>query len=227
MNKRYLRNYFVEGFDIEGQDIISNSQIVIFGCGGLGSFVSYHLTAMGVGEIILVDNDEVAISNLQRQILYTESSIGKDKSTEAKKNLSNLNSEIKIISEKTKNIDYILNKYSPDMVFDCTDNYSSRKLIAHICKEKKILLCSGAVSGWEGWVSIFEDSENFTFEKIFDEKNSYKNCEESGVLSPTVGTVASIQVTEGIKKLIGLEGLKNQVLLINGFRNETKLLDLT
>jgi molybdopterin/thiamine biosynthesis adenylyltransferase len=225
MNKRYVRNYCVEGFDFAGQEILNTSTVIIFGVGGLGSFVSFHLTAMGLKNIILVDDDKVSISNLQRQILYTEESIDKDKVVEAKKTLSKLNSEINITIENTKDIEKILNKYKVDLIFDCTDNYKSRKLINQIAKEKETAVCSAAISGWEGWISIFKGEEDFSFENVFQEKAQYDSCDSVGVLSPAVGVVASMQTMEGIKFLLDLDYLDKEIILFNAYKNETKLID--
>ena len=223
MNKRYLRNYLVEGIDIIGQEKILNSTAIIFGLGGLGSHLSYHLVAMGFGHVILIDDDTVSLTNLQRQILYKESSVSKNKVDEAKIQLSQLNSEIKITILNTRNIKEVLSNNNADIIFDCTDSYKSRLHINKEAKLKNIPVCSASAVNWEGWVCMFDHiNPNFSFLNVFDEKENYKTCDDQGILSPVVGMVASMQALEGIRFILKLNYAKNTLILVNSYLNEIK-----
>jgi adenylyltransferase/sulfurtransferase len=223
VDKRYVRNYCVEGVDFSGQEKISKTTALVFGIGGLGSNLCYHLAALGLKKLILVDDDIVSLSNLQRQIIYKESSISKSKVAEAKKELLKFNSKIEIKTISTKDIKKVLSENNPDIIFDCTDNYESRLLINKISKKANIPVCSSSAVEWEGWVCMFDHkNENFSFPKVFEEKNNYKNCDDQGVLSPVTGMVASMQALEGIRFILDLNYAKDTLLIVNAYLNSIK-----
>lgn len=223
MNKRYIRNIAVEGVGIEGQKKISNTTALIFGIGGLGSTVALHLSVMGFKKIILVDEDIVTISNLQRQFIYTEKGISKYKVIEAKKAINKINKKVEVVTVNSSDIDYVFSTNEPDIIFDCTDNYDSRLLISRNAKNKNIPLCSASAVEWQGWLCMFDHiEENFNFENIFKEKSNYKNCDDKGILSPSVSMIASMQVLEATRFLLKLDYANDTLILINTYMNDIK-----
>lgn len=225
--KRYVRNICVEAFDIEGQKKLSKSNILVIGLGGLGSYLSYHLAAMGVQNLHLMDKDTVALSNLQRQILYSESSINSNKSDEAKNRLQELNSDINIYSYNSDNVELIIEQVKPDLIFDCTDNYQTRLNIQHFSKSLNIPVCTASAVEWQGWITLFEHNEKYVFEDIFPYREDYANCDDQGILSPIVGSVASMQAMEGIRYLLNLNYNKNILTFFNGFTNDITKIELS
>ena len=145
----------------DGQQKLKQAKVLIVGVGGLGSPIALYLTGAGVGCIGLVDDDVVSISNLQRQVLYSEKELGKPKAICAAERLSALNSEITIRTYPTRlteeNAQEIISQY--DIVVDGCDNFSTRYLINDICAEMGKVYVYGAICGFEGQVSVFHYGE--------------------------------------------------------------------
>merc|ERR1711977_380205 len=137
--ERYSRQIIMENVGIEGQEKIMNTSISIIGCGGLGTTAAQYLTMSGIGSILLVDDDSVCLSNLNRQTLFSESDLGKNKAEVLKKNLKKINSESKLISLPKKinkrNISKFLEKYR--IILDCSDNFENRYLVNQYAFQKK------------------------------------------------------------------------------------------
>lgn len=206
--KRYVRNIALDVIDIEGQKKLNETTALVVGCGGLGSHLLFHLASFGFKKIILIDNDTVSISNLQRQILFKESSIGKKKVNEAEKALKSYNSEIEIISYSNRLKSLTDIKESYDIIFDCSDNLSTRLLLS---KENNKLIPIVFASAVElhGWVYKQDKESKVKIEHILRETDDDKSCDDKGVLSPTVSFVASIQAMEGIKEILNLNNENN------------------
>ena len=155
--EKYSRQIIIEKIGISGQKKILNSSICIVGCGGLGSSAAQYLSMTGVGNIMLIDNDLINFSNLNRQTLFFEKDIGKYKVDTLKKNLQEINPEAKIkISKKKinkKNIDNYLSAYK--IILDCTDNFQSRYIINEYCFKKKKILVSAALQNFDLQASVF------------------------------------------------------------------------
>ena len=208
---RYSRHIVIPEIDIKGQEKLADSRVLVLGLGGLGSPIAMYLAAAGVGTIILVDYDQVELSNLQRQIVHNESSLLKNKAQSARATLEKLNSNIKLIAieqeqdlpslqELTRNV---------DVVFDGTDNFESRINVNRACWSNKIPLISGAAIQWEGQVSVFDPLKKDTpcYECLYPESSrgsSTETCSETGVVSPLLGIIGSCQAMEGIKYLCGI-----------------------
>ena len=160
---RYSRHIMLPQLDIDGQEKLWQSHALVVGVGGLGCAVSQYLAASGVGTLTLVDNDEIDVTNLQRQILYKESDIGSSKCSAAKKQLNALNSEIDIntieaffdVNTSTKQL---FNNI--DIVIDCSDNLATRNALNNACFKAKVPLVSGSAIRMEGQVACFTMDEN-------------------------------------------------------------------
>jgi len=159
---RYSRHIMLPEIDIVGQEKLANSSIGIIGLGGLGSPCSIYLAASGIGTMNLFDDDNVELSNLQRQIIFDSSDIGAKKNLIAKKKLLNLNENIicNSFSERItkKNITKLLK--DSDFVIDCSDNFETRKIINEYCFKNDKDLISGACIGWKGQIFNFNFSSS-------------------------------------------------------------------
>lgn len=205
----------------EGQRKLKGSRILVIGVGGLGTPILQYLSAGGVGHIGIVDYDMVAESNLQRQILFGVKDLGKLKAIIAKKRLSVLNPEVdfKIYNLRINpdNIMNIMKDY--DLVFDATDNFSTRYLINDACVISGKPWVYGAISSFEGQVSVFNYKDGPTLRCIYPEfpqEGSYRRAEDSGLLGVLPGMIGCYQASEAIKILTGYgDSLSGKMLIVN------------
>lgn len=221
--KRYVRNIAVDLIDFDGQEKLNNATALVVGAGGLGSHTLYHLASFGLKNLIIMDDDTVSISNLQRQIMFNESSVGKSKVREAADTINRYNSDITVypIEKRFTSMKELNDQgFEIDIIFDCTDNYQARLDISTESQENgNIPVVFAAVSEFQGWVfpQFYEEPENKVFEDIFKEHKNDENCEALGVVSTSVAFVSSIQATEGLKYLIGMAESESTYLDINCF----------
>jgi molybdopterin-synthase adenylyltransferase len=208
---RYSRQIMLPTLGISGQQDLLDSHVLIIGLGGLGSPVALYLAAAGVGQISLVDDDSVDITNLQRQIIHQESDIGRSKVTSAANSMRALNSEI-VINTQSQRLDTAALKKAvqqADVVVDASDNFATRFAINQACVENHTPLVSGAAIRLEGQVSVFPNNPASSDAPCYrclyeDGPEEAASCSDSGVLAPLVGIIGSIQATETIKLLSGL-----------------------
>lgn len=217
--KRYSRQIMLPEIGEEGQCKLTKSSVLIVGLGGLGSPVALYLTAAGVGRIGLCDKDTVSISNLQRQILYSEETEGRSKTTIARQRLSELSSHTRFELWKdgltTENANEIISEY--DLVIDCTDNHATRYLIDNICLRLGKTWIYGAIEGFEGRVAVF-GREGFSYTDLYPEKELLSKSPSAigGVIGPLPGVIGSIQATEAIKLICDFgDTLVGKLLIIN------------
>ncbi|MFT6948847.1 MAG: molybdopterin/thiamine biosynthesis adenylyltransferase/rhodanese-related sulfurtransferase [Vicingaceae bacterium] len=223
-NQRYTRQTILKGFGIEGQKKLAEAKVLVVGAGGLGVPVLTYLNAMGVGTIGIVDNDIVSLSNLHRQVLYSESDIGKTKVTAALKKLKaqNPNTEIVIFNTflSTKNALEIIEDY--DIVVDASDNFPTRYLVNDSCVILKKPFVYGALHGYEGQVSVFNYKDGPTYRCLFPNipnENEVPNCNEHGVLGIIPGIIGNLQALETIKVLTGIgDVLSGKLLIFDGLQ---------
>lgn len=156
-SERYDRQIKLQGFGIDAQDKLASAKVLVIGAGGLGCPVLQYLTAAGVGNIGIVDDDQVSLSNLHRQILYTSDDIGKLKTEAALDRLNAMNPEVQlsIIPERiaTENAVRIISEY--DVIIDCSDNFPTRYLLDDVCRILEKPLIFGAIYQYEGQIAIF------------------------------------------------------------------------
>lgn len=210
--KRYSRNIALAEIGSEGQDILSSASVLVIGAGGLGSPVMLYLTAAGIGKIGIVDSDRVELSNLQRQILFADSSIGKSKTSEAEKKINEFNPNVSITTYKKRltelNAQEIISQY--DIIADCSDNFTTRFIINDTCFALKKTLVWGAATGFKGQVSTFkaylgtEHPCYRCFCPTLPPEDLLPNCSSGGILGSVTGVIGSIQATEIIKELLSI-----------------------
>jgi molybdopterin/thiamine biosynthesis adenylyltransferase len=228
---RYSRQIMLPQLDVAGQQKLLDSTALLMGMGGLGSPVALYLAAAGVGHLILVDFDEVEISNLQRQILHSTNDIGKSKVDSAQQTLADLNPEVKVttINEKLESKDVINYCNQADIVIDGTDNFDTRFMINEACVKTGTPLVSGAAIRMEGQLSVFiNDGTGPCYRCLYREEGEEElRCSENGVLAPVVGVIGSMQAVEAIKILAGIgETLNGRLLVMDALHMEMRTLKL-
>lgn len=220
---RFSRHLLLEDIDVEGQEKLLRSHVLVIGLGGLGSAAAPYLAAAGVGHITLIDHDQVEITNLQRQIAHTENNIGTNKAASAKAFLHGLNSEIQIEAIQAKATESLLDDLLPsvDIVLDCTDQFSTRHLINASCVKHATPLVSGSALRFDGQISVFDSRKTTSpcYACIFSPEESFEevSCSSMGIFSPLVGIIGAMQAAQALQVLIGFgEPLIGRMLLWNG-----------
>ena len=230
---RYGRHVLLPQIGVHGQERLLRSTALVVGVGGLGSPASMYLAAGGVGRLIICDDDEVELSNLQRQIAHASGDLGRRKTASAKARLADLNPEV-AITEVDERVN--LEKLRPlvaqsDVVLDCSDNFETRYALNRACWEARKPLVSAAAIRMEGQLSAFAPSERDSpcYQCLYPEgAQSDERCATNGVLSPLVGVIGSLQAIEAVKLLLGLGNtLVGRLLLFDAMQaqwREVKLL---
>lgn len=218
----YGRQIIIEDIGVEGQRKLLNSNVLVVGFGGLGTSVAMMLVRMGIGYITIIDNDNVDISNIQRQILYDQRDIGKNKIQCGIKKLKKINKVSKIIGIKGKltesNADDLIKKH--DIIVDCTDNFYARGIISRACVKYKKTCVFGSVSGFEGSVTICLNGESPCYECLMGDLERLKSMDRDkgnvGQLGAVVGIISNMQVVEVVKSILNIgEATKGKLLLFN------------
>lgn len=228
--QRYARHLTLPQVGVLGQDRLKHSSVLIVGAGGLGSPAALYLAAAGVGRIGLVDFDVVDTTNLQRQVLYGESDVGKRKTEAAKKRLLDLNPHITVETHDTaltsENALDIIRQY--DVVADGTDNFQTRYLVNDACVLTDTPNAYGSIFRFEGQASVFATQEGPCYRCLYPEPpppGLVPSCAEGGVLGVLPGIIGSLQATEVIKILLGKgETLAGRLLLFDALTMEFQTL---
>lgn len=210
---RYQRQVAIPEIGENGQLRLTDSHVLIIGCGGLGSAASLYLASAGVGKLVVVDDDQVDSSNLQRQVIYRESDLEQRKAQATLKQLTQLNSMVNVraLNKRLSKSQLQLEVMLADLVLDCTDNMPTRQLINQVCFEQSTPLISAAAIGWQGQFAVFDyqtrnhqQAERKACYRClypFDQLQQAKTCSESGVVGPVVGTLGNYQALAAIQKL--------------------------
>lgn len=218
---RYSRQIFLPDIDIEGQQKLLASSVMILGLGGLGSPAAMYLAASGIGRIFLVDPDQVELSNLQRQLVHTTASLGSDKVSSAAETLQSLNPDVQVeIINRALTRDEMTGMLAEiDVVVDGTDNLDARFTANSACQASATPLVSGAVTRFEGQVSVFpfRHGEGPCYQCLYSRFTEQPlNCSETGVLGSVAGIVGSIQATEAVKLILGIgQTLSGRLLVLD------------
>ena len=220
---RYSRHILLDEIDIEGQEKLLDSHVLVIGAGGLGSPVALYLGSAGVGRITVVDDDRVDVTNLQRQIAHTVSRIGELKAVSVVQAVAALNPDIEVIPVVQKADDALLDHLVPqaDLVLDCTDNFATRHVINRACVKHRKPLISGAAIRFDGQISVYDTRipESPCYACIFPEAvlPEEVSCATMGVFAPLVGIVGAMQAAEALKLLCGIgQVLTGRLLMLDG-----------
>jgi molybdopterin/thiamine biosynthesis adenylyltransferase len=221
--KRFEKQIILKKVGIAGQDKIKKAKVLIIGIGGLGCPLLTYLASSGINNIGIVDHDKVELGNLNRQILFNTSDLGKYKVIQAKSKVIKIYKKIKIKTFKkkisTKNINSILKDYS--IICDGTDNFETRYLINDYCKSKKKILISGAISKFDGHLFKFDFKKKIPCFRCFMPELPIRenNCETEGIFSPVAGILGSLQANEVLKTVLNLkDDLNNNFLVFNSLK---------
>ncbi|MCK5002918.1 MAG: molybdopterin-synthase adenylyltransferase MoeB [Gammaproteobacteria bacterium] len=229
---RYNRHIMLPQIGIEGQQKLCDAHVLIIGLGGLGSPAAMYLATAGVGQLALVDDDTVELSNLQRQIIHRSQNIGDSKVASAKSNLLAINHEIDIAT-----IDHRLNEAAlnqqierADVVLDASDNFDTRFAINRACVAQKKPLVSGAAIQFDGQISVFDSRSKHCpcYSCLYPDKGEDNlTCSENGILAPVVGIIGSMQALEAIKLICHIgEPLYGRLLLFDALSLQWRTMNL-
>ena len=224
---RYSRHLLLEEIDVAGQEILLGSHILIIGAGGLGSAAAPYIAAAGVGKISLVDHDKVELTNLQRQIMHSQASIGKSKVESGKQFLHSMNPALTINAIAEMASADLLKALLPtvNLVLDCTDNFATRQLINAACFKNKVPLVSGSALKFDGQLSVFDFRTEASpcYACLFSPAEQFEevSCASMGIFSPLVGIIGAMQAAQALQVLIGFgQPLVGRMLLWNALNTE-------
>ncbi|MDY0308247.1 MAG: HesA/MoeB/ThiF family protein [Castellaniella sp.] len=222
---RYARHILLDDLGIEGQERLLAAHALIVGAGGLGSPAALYLAAAGVGQITLVDDDVVELSNLQRQILHVMASLGRPKAESGRDALLALNPDVQVraLVERLDASRLFELSQDADVVLDCCDNFATRHAINRACVAARKPLVSGAAIKFSGQISVYDlrAADAPCYHCLFPEAADVEElrCATTGVLGPLVGMVGSVQAAEAIKVIAGMgEPLVGRLLSVDALR---------
>ncbi len=228
-NARYSKQIILPEIGLSGQEKLKAAKVLVVGAGGLGCPILQYLAAAGVGTIGVADGDTIQMSNLQRQVLYTQDEIGQSKALTAINKLKALNPNVNFLLHQTfintDNALSILKDY--DLIVDGSDNFATRYLVNDACVILNKPLVFGAIYKFEGQVSVFNYNNGPTYRCIFPEQpgaDESPNCADIGVIATLPGIIGSTQASEAIKIITGIgEVLSGKLLVIDTLTMHTHI----
>jgi molybdopterin-synthase adenylyltransferase len=229
---RYSRHILLPQIGIDGQQKLLDAHVLVIGVGGLGSPVTMYLAASGVGQLTLVDDDKVELTNLQRQIVHTTQTLGRAKVDSATQQLHALNPDVKLnaITHRLEGDALLEQVRRVDVVIDGSDNFPTRFAVNTACVRARKPLISAAVTRFEGQVSVFraDQPDSPCYRCLYQESDEPgEACVQFGVLAPVAGLVGCIQATETVKVLMGIgESLTGRLLLLDALTMEWRTVRL-
>ncbi len=230
---RYSRHILLPQIGIEGQEKLLAARALVIGAGGLGSPVALYLASAGVGGITLCDNEEVDLTNLQRQIVHRTASIGRKKVDSARATLDAINPEVKVaaLAERVdeKRLEALAALH--DVVVDGSDNFATRHAANRACVRLKKPLVSGAAVRFDGQVAVFDlrAPDSPCYACLFPEHGESEDvrCAVMGVFAPVTGIIGSIQAAEALKLIAGAgETLAGRLLLLDALAMQVRTIKL-
>ena len=210
--ERYARHVILDEVGEEGQAKLIEARVLVVGAGGLGAPLLLYLGAAGVGTLGVVDNDTVDLSNLQRQVIHDETTLGLAKTASAKRRLATLNPEVKVVEHEERlnaeNVARLIADY--DIVADGSDNFRTRYLLNDACFAAKKILVSAALLRFDGQLSTYKahlGAGHPCYRCIFPDQppaDLIPRCEEAGIFGAVAGVMGCLQATEVLKEILGL-----------------------
>ncbi|NTV10245.1 MAG: molybdopterin-synthase adenylyltransferase MoeB [Zoogloea sp.] len=220
---RYSRHILLPEIGIEGQQAILSARVLVIGAGGLGSPAAMYLAAAGVGTLVLADGDTVDLTNLQRQILHSQSALGRNKVDSGRDALSRINPEVQVdaLALRLEGEELEAQVAAADVVLDCSDNFATRHAVNRACVAAGKPLVSGAAIRFDGQVAVFDarDPAAPCYHCLFPEGEEVEElrCAVTGVFAPLTGIIGATQAAEALKLLAGCgEPLTGRLLLLDG-----------
>jgi len=207
--ERYARHIILKEIGGEGQRKLASARVVVIGAGGIGSPVIQYLAAAGVGTLVLIDDDVVSLSNLQRQTIYRTADDGQPKAATAARAATAINDDVAVIAHQVRidadNVDALL--AGADVVVDGCDNFGTRLIVADAALRARIPLVSSAVDQFEGQLAVYRGWEaDKPCYRCFvgnDPARPEMSCADRGVLGPLTGVLGSLAALEAIRVLTG------------------------
>jgi len=230
--ERYSRHIILPEVGGSGQQKMLEARVLLLGAGGLGSPAAYYLAAAGIGNLGIVDFDQVDLSNLQRQIIHSTERIGMLKTESAKKTIQALNPDVNVTlyNEKmdSSNIMSLIKDY--DYVVDGSDNFPTRYLVNDACVMKNKTLIHGSIYRFEGQVTVFKPGDGPCYRCLYPEPpppGMVPNCQEGGVLGVLAGVIGNLQVVEVLKLVLGIgKTLVGKLIIYDALNTEFRNLRL-
>ncbi|TRO63360.1 HesA/MoeB/ThiF family protein [Christiangramia sabulilitoris] len=228
---RYDRQIKLDEVGVSGQEKLRNASVLIVGVGGLGCPAAQYLVGAGIGRLGLIDHDRVSLSNLHRQLLFTEKDLGKSKAVVAKSRLQQINSEVEIdVFEEPLSIDNAENLFQLyDIILDGTDNFETKYLINDACILIEKPWVYASIYKNEGQLSVFNFQDGPSYRCLFP-KTTRQNisCEATGVLGVTPGILGTMQAAEVLKMILGAGNvLSGKLKLVNVLSGQDQLLTIS
>ena len=229
---RYSRQIMLPQVDLAGQEKLLASRALIIGAGGLGSPAAMYLAAAGVGQLAIADFDVVDLSNLQRQLLHHSNDIGREKTASARETLLSINPDIQVttIPRALQGDELDEQVKLADVVLDCSDNFATRFTVNTACVGQRTPLVSGAAIRMEGQLAVFDSRKENSpcYNCLYKAgENEEQTCAETGVLSPLVGIIGSMQALEAIKVILSLgNDLCGRLVIFDALQHEWRTLTL-
>ncbi|MGI8585000.1 MAG: molybdopterin-synthase adenylyltransferase MoeB [Thermoleophilaceae bacterium] len=217
--QRYSRHLLIPEIGLDGQMKLLDAKVLLLGAGGLGSPVALYLAAAGVGTLGIVDDDDVDLTNLQRQIAHTNDRVGTPKVDSAEQSIADINPDVEVVKYKTRldaeNIMEIIDGY--DVIVDGADNFPTRYLLNDASVRLRIPVVSASILGFDGQLSVFAPYEGPCYRCLYPTPPPAElapSCGANGVLGVLPGTMGMLQATEVIKLIVGVgEPLVGRLLL--------------
>lgn len=223
---KYSRQIILDKIGTPGQIALRNAKVLILGVGGLGNPASLYLAAAGVGTLYIADGDCIEVSNLPRQILFSEDNIDENKADVAAEKLQQQFPDVTIEAIDEMFDEELCDYYLPqvDLVLDCSDNIQTRYLINQACVQHKVPLIVGAATGFDGQQLTIDprDETSACYHCLFpaSEKAPSNNCQTIGIIGPVLAMIAGMQSLQAIKLLTGNKVQLNQLNLLDGLANQ-------
>ncbi|MGF6102087.1 HesA/MoeB/ThiF family protein [Enterobacter sp. A4] len=216
---RYSRQILLEDIAIDGQQKLLASRVLIVGLGGLGAPAALYLAGAGIGTLVLADDDDVHLSNLQRQILFTTGDINQPKAHITRQRLHQLNPDIELVARQERLCGESLHREVAlaDVVLDCTDNMATRQAINAACVATNTPLITASAVGFGGQMMVLTPPwAQGCYRCLWsDNAEPARNCRTAGILGPVVGVMGTMQALEAIKLLSGMEAERNTLRLFD------------
>lgn len=220
---RYSRHILLNEFGLDAQECLEQSHALVVGAGGLGSAALMYLASAGVGRISIADGDKVDLTNLQRQIVHREDTVGMNKALSAQRQLRAVNSTIQIDAIEQRLSGNALEEAvkSANIVLDCSDNFATRHAINRACVRHRKPLVSGAGIRFDGQITSFDfrRADSPCYHCLFPEQTvaEEERCAVMGVFAPLVGIIGTMQAAEAIRLLCDIgEPLTGKLMMLDG-----------
>lgn len=220
---RYSRHILLDEIGIEGQERLLAASALIIGAGGLGSPAAMYLASAGIGRIVLVDDDEVDLTNLQRQIMHSTARVGQPKVASGREALLQINPDIAVeaLRERAQGVRLAELVAQASVVLDCSDNFATRHAVNAACVAQRVPLVSGAVIRFDGQLSVFDprSPDSPCYHCLFPQGQAFQDaaCSSMGVFAPLVGVIGAMQAAEALKLVMQVgQSLSGRLLLLDG-----------